>query len=121
MSLSKVAVDEAAKKYWEEFYKEYGKSWVREIPRKIKTAMAEGKRVAAADIEPGRVFPIARAVTPKGVVLEGLFETQAGAKLVFQAAFDGEGNVVSFSPIELAASASKPSKSKASKSKSSSK
>jgi hypothetical protein len=118
MSLAKWAVDSTAKQYWESYYKEYGKSWVRDIPRRVKKAMVENKKVASEQVaDAGVVTPVATAILPNGgVALEGMFRGNTD-KFVFQAEFDAEGKITSFDVVKLAAEDKQASKSK-SKSKS---
>lgn len=97
MAFDKWAVDEAAKKYWENYYKEYGKSWVRDIPRRVKKAMVESKTAS----DNGIVTPVGKAVSDNGVVLEGMYRTDAG-NFLFRADFDHEGNITSFDASKLA-------------------
>lgn len=100
--LSKWAVDEKAKKYWESFYKEYGKSWVRDIPRKVKTAMVEGHKVASAgEANMGIVVPVAKAITATHMHLEGLMHTHSGKKIAFQATFDHDGNLTNLDSLPI--------------------
>lgn len=101
MSLNKVSVDSAAKDYWTEYYKEYGKAWVRDIKKRVKTAMAQTRKVASSEVEPGKITPIAATLSEGVATVEGVFETQAGAKLLFQASFDSDGNTVSFDTVPL--------------------
>lgn len=104
MSLVKWAVDEKAKAYWSEFYKEYGKSWVRDIPRKVKKAMVEGKRVASsAEADLGIIVPVGQAITASNVYLEGVLHTHSGHKIAFQATFDHSGNVTGLESLPLTA------------------
>lgn len=102
MALSKVAVDAAAKKYWESFYKEYGRAWVRDIPRRVKTAMAETRRIASVDVESGQVFPTAATLVGDVATIEGLIKT-SGADHMFQASFNGDGDIIAFDTVKLAA------------------
>jgi hypothetical protein len=102
MSLQKWAVDEKAKKYWQDFYKEYGKSWVRDIPRKVKKAFVEGKRVASSeDADLGIIVPVAKAITASNMTLEGVLHTRAGKKLVFQATFNHDGDITHLDSLPL--------------------
>ena len=121
MALEKWAVDSAAKEYWSSYFKEYGKTWVREIPRKVRKAMASTIKTANTDGVAGIVSPIGAAITEDAVYLEGMFTPPSGSALAFYAKFDHDGALSEFDTISLTASKSKPSKSKPSKSKSKSK
>lgn len=91
MAHTKVSVDEAAKRYWELLYKDYGKDLVRDIPRRIKAALMEHKKVATIN-ETARLVPVAHAKVGEEVHLEGLYKDKS-AKLMFHAELDKDGNV----------------------------
>ena len=113
MAFDKVAVDQLAKDYWTKFYGEYGKLWVREIPRKIKKAAAaelsKSNKTAATDLEvSGTVLPFGHAFLDNGgVAIEGIFDHATIGKFAFQSRFDNEGELTSFDSIKLAAIDSK--------------
>lgn len=99
-NLVKWAVDSTAAEYWSKYYKEYGKSWVRDIPRRVKKAMADNTKVAHAEL--GVVTPVGGSVTADGVFLEGKFRTATGEQHLFYAEFDHEGAVKRFDSVKLA-------------------
>jgi hypothetical protein len=109
MSIEKWAVDSAAKEYWSSYFKEYGKTWVRDIPRKVRKAMTQSTKTANSEGAQGIVSPIGTAVTKEAVFLEGLFTPPSGAVVAFSAKFDHDGHIVGFDSVPLAAkTASKP-------------
>ena len=112
MAIDKVAVDSAAKDYWTGYYKEYGKTWVRDIPRKIKKAMAGGTKTANDEGLQGKVAAIGSALTDEAVFLEGLFTATNGSEFAFAAKFDHDGNVVEFDALPLKTASKSKSKSK---------
>lgn len=101
MSLQKEAVDAKAKQYWESLYKEYGKTWVRDIPRRILTAVAEHTKTAKVEDVVGSITPVATAVAGTKLFMEGIFTPNAGKKLLFCAEFDAEGSVKEFDVATL--------------------
>lgn len=54
--MDKIAVDSTAASYWSKYFKDYGKMWVRDIPKRIKAAM---KHEAKLDNIDGNVVPLA--------------------------------------------------------------
>jgi hypothetical protein len=101
MSLTKWAVDSTAKEYWTKYYKEYGKSWVKDIPKRVKRAMATNQKVAHADF--GVVTPVGTSVTADGVFLEGMFRAAgSGEQFLFYAEFNHEGKIKRFDSTKLA-------------------
>jgi hypothetical protein len=113
MSLNKNAIDNAAKDYWSKYYGEYGKSWVREIPRKIKTAMSQINKQASDDMV---IKPLVSIIEDTGLVLEGICKT-SDSMFSFMAEFDNTGKVVDFDIANLNKSKSKGEKSRGEKSK----
>ena len=88
---NKKAVDEAAKKYWKLLYKDYGEALTRDIPRRIKAALVDGKKVASLN-ETATLLPVAHARSDNDLIVEGIYR-DASTKLMFQAVFDSELNV----------------------------
>ena len=69
--MKKTAVDAAANDYWKNYFKEYGEMWVRDIPRRIKTAVR--RELKASKVE-GRIVPIAKDISSANVLsLEAAF------------------------------------------------
>jgi len=89
--LSKQAVDQAAKSYWEKYYKEYGKAWVREIPKRIKSAVA--KQAGFKD-EEGLLVPTARVERGENQIFEGTYRTAQEGAAVFTITIGPEGAVI---------------------------
>lgn len=102
MGILKWAVDEAAKKYWDEYYKEYGRTWTRDIPRRVKKAMVERVKLASNESQLGIVTPIATSIAAEGVKLEGMFRSASGDNFMFYAEFDHNGEVGRFDSVKLA-------------------
>lgn len=97
--MEKTAVDAAAKKYWEELYGEYGAALVRDIPRRIKAALLENKKIASVEDDAG-IHPVASARHNDGLLLEGLYDGH-DVKLLFRATVDKVGNVTDVQAIEV--------------------
>jgi hypothetical protein len=97
----KTALDQTAKDYWTAYFGEYGKSWVRDIPRRIKANLdSEFARSASPDdssLVKLEVIPFAHAVGEDSVELEGALrgELSDGARVshLFLSEWDHEGNL----------------------------
>lgn len=99
MAINKKAVDSAARKYWSLLFEDYGEQLTRDIPRRIKAALVDGKRVASVD-DNATVLPIAHANVDDGMLLEGLYK-DATTKLMFLASLDKAGNVTDIKTHEI--------------------
>jgi hypothetical protein len=104
--LVKWAVDSSAKEYWSNYYKEYGKAWVRDIPRRVKKAMLDHTKTAsvgtgAEKLASGVVTPVGTSITDTSVVLEGMFRAASGENFIFCAEFDHEGAIKQFDTAKL--------------------
>lgn len=93
--MNKVAVDKATQKYWSNYFKEYGKMWVRNIPRRVKTAML--RKVNATKIE-GDITPIAANINraDNSLSIEAAFIGEIDNKkatFLVTAEFDSRGNI----------------------------
>lgn len=97
--MNKVAVDQAAKDYWKLLWKEYGEALVRDIPRRLKAALVDNKKVASVN-ESAVVMPVAHARSEDGILIEGIYKDST-AKLMFHASLDKEGNVKELKSFEL--------------------
>ncbi|MHC4225231.1 MAG: hypothetical protein ACYSUN_14660 [Planctomycetota bacterium] len=112
-NMKKQALDEAAKKYWEDYFKDYGKLWVRDIPRKITAHLATSvkKQASARDEVPleGMTYPIwGTSMGDGSLFVEGTFKGHAGlnGKSVrvarfFGALFDAEGKLVKYEDTDV--------------------
>lgn len=89
--MKKIALDDAAKKYWELLWSEYGEALTRDIPRRIKAALVSKKRLASVD-DAARILPIAHVKTAGVVIIEGVYSDNSG-KLMFQAKLNNSGEV----------------------------
>lgn len=100
--VKKVAADKAAKDYWTKYFKStgYGALWVRDIPRKIKAALAPAVSKKTAGLDEAEVQPIAHVITDDYVMLEGRVRVGKQAHL-FAADFDHEGNLKVFTTIQV--------------------
>lgn len=103
--MDKVAVDKATKQYWDTYFKEYGKMWTREIPRRVKTAMIRTKDLGVKTAE-GNVVPIAHNVSEDGnLFVEAAFSGKLDdqdAKVLITASFSEEGKMLSFEANRVA-------------------
>lgn len=114
MTITKTAVDEVTKSYWTEYFGDYGRQWVREIPRYIRAAIEQDMRKSAAAGEPrpftvgdsDRVTPLAYAVSDDRLVLEGRWvgDVQQGRHTnrkacLFRAEFSHDGDLASISTM----------------------
>jgi hypothetical protein len=99
--LKKVALDEAAKKYWKQLFKElgYGEDLVRDIARRIKAALHESKKVASIS-DTATVTPVAHVRGDDCSIIEGVY-TDAKTRLLFKASLDVEGNVKDIKTVTL--------------------
>jgi len=91
-SMKKIALDDAAKKYWKMLYGEYGEALVRDIPRRIKAALEKNTKSASAS-EVFSVLPIAHVVDGEHLCMEGLYKS-GSTVVMFNAKLDKECNVV---------------------------
>jgi hypothetical protein len=101
---TKTAVDQAAKDYWISFYKEYGETWVRDVPRKVKAALIADKRIAAKDteVQPGQLYPLAHArLSTGGIRVEGIYRAGGEKRLAFVVDFDKDGASKDIKTYEL--------------------
>lgn len=94
--MKRQALDNAAKDYWTSYFGEYGKAWVREIPRRIKAAaQKKTAQLETQTVEP-TVVPAGYTVTTDGGLdLEGAMRDAGGTRL-FSASFDADGNIKDF-------------------------
>ncbi|MGW8181252.1 MAG: hypothetical protein ACWGQW_21180 [bacterium] len=103
--MDKVAVDKATKQYWDTYFKEYGKMWTRDIPRRVKTAMVRTKDLGVKTAE-GNVAPIAHHVADDGTLfIEAAFSGKLDdldAKVLITASFNDEGNMLTFEANRVA-------------------
>lgn len=97
--MNKVAVDKATKQYWDTYFKEYGKMWTRDIPRRIKAAMTRTKNLNIKIAE-GNIVPIAHHVSEDNelsieAAFSGKLDSQ-DASVLITASFNKEGRLLSF-------------------------
>ncbi len=98
--MNKIALDDAAKKYYKLLWGEYGEQLVREIPRRIKAALIANKRLASAQ-EEGIVLPAACVrAADGGLLIEGMYR-DSGTKVMFLASLDKECNVREIKSFQL--------------------
>jgi hypothetical protein len=101
----KVAVDEVAKRYWEQYFADsgYGAAWVREIPKKVKAALGSSSRSAslrtasAAEVD---IRPYANIIDSDGVSIEAFAVYPDKRVVAFVADFDHEGNLCGFDAVK---------------------
>lgn len=97
--MEKVALDQAAKSYWDAYFGDYGKSWTKDIPRRIKQAVRRAMKAKEVD---GHIAPIASKVDDDGNLhLEAAFGGKIDgqdAKILITAAFDQKGHLTEITP-----------------------
>lgn len=109
-NMKKQALDEAAKKYWEEYFKDYGKLWVRDIPRKITAHLATSVRRHATvkkqiTVE-GEALPLwGKEQADGSLFVEGAFKGQVAngkqIRLMWAALFDADGKILKYEDTDL--------------------
>jgi hypothetical protein len=94
--MEKVAVDTKAKNYWSTYFKDYGKMWVRDVPRRVKSAM---RRIIKADKVEGNIAPMAANIADDNTLsLEAAFVGKVdghNAKVLITAQFSPNGRMES--------------------------
>ena len=103
--MDKTAADKATKEYWSAYFKEYGSMWVRDIPRRIKTAMVRTKDLGVKIAE-GHVVPMAHDVSDDGIMsieaaFTGKLDDQDG-QVIIVAEFNSEGRMQKFEAVRIA-------------------
>jgi 5'-deoxynucleotidase YfbR-like HD superfamily hydrolase len=98
-NIKKVAVDSAAQEYWKLLYKEYGEALVRDIPRRVKAALATSKKIASADVE-ATVLPLAHVKRGDVLFVEGTYQDDK-EHLMFFASFDESGDVKNVRTVDI--------------------
>lgn len=108
--MDKRAVDQVTEDYYTEYFGEYGKAWVRKIPRKVASRIAADTKTSAEDAV---IAPLGFTATAGGgLVFEGLFRSvpvikgRAAAEphFVFQgfrAEFDAHGELHELTQIAI--------------------
>jgi len=95
--MEKIAVDQKAKSYWSEYFKDYGQIWVRDIPRRIKQATI---RKLKAETATGEFAPMAANVLDNGgLSVEAAFIGKLdnkSAKIMVTASFSEDGKLQEF-------------------------
>lgn len=97
--MKKIALDEAAKAYWKLLFGEYGEQLTRDVPRRIKAALFEKKKVASIN-ESALIVPIGHAKVGTNTIVEGMY-TDNATRLMFRADLDSEGEVVDIKYFDL--------------------
>jgi hypothetical protein len=97
--INKVSVDASAREYWKKLYGDFGEAMVRDIPRRIKAALADMKKVASVD-ESASVLPLAHAKDDDLVYIEGIYR-DASTKMLFKASINSDGDVVEVKTVDL--------------------
>lgn len=102
--MDKTAVDSAASNYWSTYFKEYGKMWVRNIPKRIKSAMVQTKELNIKTAE-GNIVPVAHDISDTGVLsIEAAFSGKLDdqdAKVLVTAEFTEEGKLRKFEAVRI--------------------
>lgn len=100
--MDKVAVDQKAKDYWSKYFAEYGKMWVKDVPRRIKQAT---RREAKGKMAEGVVVPLAKNITEDMLSVEAAFVGKIDdqdVKILVMASFDNEGKMKEFESSRIA-------------------
>lgn len=105
--MERIAVDTTAEDYWETYFGPYGKQWVRKIPRRIATAVAQrtaSQDSAATAPSAARVVPVMErpVITADRVIVEGAVDLVTDGKTarrLFTAEFDHVGRLLSLDSI----------------------
>lgn len=100
MAHQKQALDSAAEQYWTDYFGDYGKAWVKKVPKRV--ALAVAKRVASSAKQPLTHAVVApygyRQREDGGLHFEGAFRGMAGetpsVHRAFSAVFDKDGALV---------------------------
>lgn len=97
----KRAVDSSAEQYWTEYFGDYGKAWVRKMPRRVAHAVA--RRIASTDpkapaFKAAVIAPLGHAkLEDGGLLFEGIFRgmtPDAGQQhRTFAAEFAPDGSI----------------------------
>lgn len=110
---NKTAVDKKTQEYWTTYFGDYGRLWVRDIPRYIRAALTgDLRREAAAGTPPiettdeSRVTPLGYRVTADRLTLEGRWtgvvkqgsRTKRVARL-FRADFTHDGDLLDITTL----------------------
>jgi len=103
--MDKTAVDQAAVKYWEQYFSEYGEMWVRDIPRRIKSAMTRSAELKAKSVN-GILKPLAKKRAEDGTLsIEAAFTGKIDdkiAKVLVTTSFDKAGKMLQFEAHQVA-------------------
>lgn len=97
--LTKTAVDAKAKEYWKLLWETYGEALTRDIPRRLKAALVNSKKVASVD-EQAIVLPVAHAKSGESTLVEGIYKDKS-TKLMFHAVLSKDGDVVEVKSFDL--------------------
>lgn len=113
--MERQAVDQTTEAYWTDYFKEYGKAWVRKIPRRVASAIAaEVKRTAKAGevtappLVRANIAPLGWAKSPTGgLIFEGIFRGSAAdtrrVHRAFRAEFDPAGALIALRNVSVSA------------------
>lgn len=103
MATHKQAADKKTEDYWTNYFGEYGRMFVREIPRVIKAAILPDFRRAASatQVKTAQVIPLGYSVTSdSGLHLDGVVRMTLAtrgelrtAQRLFHAEFNAQGDL----------------------------
>jgi hypothetical protein len=101
--MNKIAVDKSTQDYWSDYFKEYGKMWVRDIPRRVKAAMR--LKVNATKVE-GKLAPMAASINEGNDTLsvEAAFIGEVDDKeatILVTAEFDSHGEMLNIEAFQV--------------------
>lgn len=106
MAITRTAVDKKTQDYWSEYFGDYGKLFVRDIPRTIKNAALKEFRRSAArgdrTLHKSEVVPLGYRVTASGgLSLDGVLRVDYSsgnkrrtASRLFNAQFSASGKLL---------------------------
>ncbi len=97
-NMIKQGVDDAAKKYWQLLFEEYGSQLVKDVPRRIKAELDKSRKVASS--ETATLSPVAAAKDGDVTVVEGIFQ-DGDVSLLFTASVKSDGTVDNVHLLEI--------------------
>lgn len=97
-------MDKATEEYWSNYFRDYGKMWVRNIPRRIKAAMVRSKDIGVKIAE-GHIVPIAYDASDNSLSIEAAFNGKLDDKesqVFIVAEFNDQGRMQKFEASRIA-------------------
>ncbi len=101
-NVQKTAADQAAENYWSDYFKEYGQMWVRDIPRRVKSAMRRKLKASALD---GHISILAHEIADdQSLSIEASFVGKIddqNAKALATIVFDKDAKMLKFEATRI--------------------